>query len=167
MAATALARRRNSPLAATLIFCRAPCRRFLAARSRSMRQPTWVGGRDFGQLGNPSAGAHIVSRNLTPDHTGRAVGGDSFSEFLNAIRTGTDPDPIHPFTCPGNGPATCVPFPFDPSKLLVMRWPFFQDMTDRDLLAIYEYLSAVPCIAGPALSPSDPLYPALHHDCGK
>ncbi len=132
-----------------------------------MRQPTWVGGRDFGQLGNPSAGAHIVSRNLTPDHTGRAVGGDSFSEFLNAIRTGTDPDPIHPFTCPGNGPATCVPFPFDPSKLLVMRWPFFQDMTDRDLLAIYEYLSAVPCIAGPALSPSDPLYPALHHDCGK
>jgi hypothetical protein len=63
-----------------------------------------------------------------------------------------------------------VPFPFDPAKLLVMRWPFFKDMTDHDLLAIYTYLSSVPCIAGPNLSPANPMYnvvyPVLHNDCG-
>jgi hypothetical protein len=123
------------------------------------------GGRDFGQLGNPPTGAHIVSRNLTPDFTGRAVGGDSLSEFIHTMRSGADPDSLHPFTCPGGTPATCVPFPFDPAKLLVMRWPNFADMTDHDLEAIYEYLSAIPCIPGPS-NPSDPFYAVLHHDCG-
>jgi hypothetical protein len=28
--------------------------------------------------------------------------------------------------------------------LQVMQWPIFQNMTDRDLLAIYSYLSALP-----------------------
>jgi len=29
----------------------------------------------------------------------------------------------------------------------VMRWPFFQNWTDHDLEAVYEYLKAIPCIA--------------------
>ena len=28
-----------------------------------------------------------------------------------------------------------------------MPWPNFQDLTDYDIRAIYEYLSAIPCIA--------------------
>jgi len=32
--------------------------------------------------------------------------------------------------------------------LMERIWPAFQDMTDHDLLAIYEYLSAIPCIEG-------------------
>ncbi len=139
----------------------------LFSGTKQINPATYLGGgRDFGQLGNPPAGAHIVSRNLTPDHTGLAVGGDSFADFLNTIRTGTDPDSVHPTTCAANGPANCVPFPFDPAKLQIMRWPLFEDMTERDLHAIYEYLSAIPCIAHSEVSPSDPLYPGLHHDCG-
>jgi len=30
-----------------------------------------------------------------------------------------------------------------------MVWPELQDLTDRDLLAMYEYLKAIPCIASP------------------
>jgi hypothetical protein len=55
-----------------------------------------------------------------------------------------------------------VPFPFDPGKLQIMRWPFFKDMTDHDRLAIYTYLSSVPCIAGPNLSPANPMYPVVY-----
>jgi hypothetical protein len=42
-----------------------------------------------------------------------------------------------------------------------MPWPTFSHMTDHDLDAIYEYLSAIPCIEGP----TDPTNP-LHNDCG-
>jgi hypothetical protein len=31
-----------------------------------------------------------------------------------------------------------------------MPWPTFANMTDRDLLAIYTYLSAIPCNPGPS-----------------
>ena len=129
------------------------------------------GGRDFNQLGSPGSGAHIISRNLTPDKSGMAAGGLTFAQFLNIIRTGTDMDSIHPNTCPNGTAATCLPFPFDPAKLQVMRWPFFAGMTDHDVLAIYTYLSSIPCIAGPNLSPSNPeystVYPVLHNDCGQ
>jgi hypothetical protein len=113
------------------------------------------GGRDFG----PFAGVltHLLSRNLTPDKTGRPLGGDEFEEFVEMMRTGKDFDHIHP-TCTGAPNGTCVPPPFDGSLLQVMRWPAFSHMTDNDLRAIYEYLSAIPCIAGPATG-------ILHHDC--
>ena len=75
----------------------------------------------------------VVSRNLTPDKTGLALGGASFEEFLSIIRTGVDPDHAHP---------QLGPF------LQVMPWPVYQDMTDHDLRAIYEYLSAIPCVEG-------------------
>ena len=52
-----------------------------------------------------------------------------------------------------------------------MPWPVFHHMTDLQIEAIYEYLSAIPCIEGP-VQPSDlppPLqyaFPVLHDDCG-
>ena len=81
-----------------------------------------------------------------------AEGGATFSEFRNIIRTGVDDDHIHP-SLPPNPP------PFNPALLQIMPWPVYRNMTDHDLRAIYEYLSAIPCIAGPA-APSP-----LHHAC--
>lgn len=83
--------------------------------------------------GTPLFGPFFLPRNLTPDKTGRPAGGASFEEFRDIIRTGIDPDQAHP--------------QFGP-YLQVMPWPQFQDMTDHDLRAIYEYLSAIPCIEG-------------------
>lgn len=103
------------------------------------------GGRDFGALIPGSA--HIISRNLTPDKSGLPEGGASFEEFVHTMRTGIDPDNLHP-TCTGAPNATCVPHPFDGSLLQIMPWPDFGKLTDHDLRAIYEYLSAVPCVQG-------------------
>jgi len=105
------------------------------------------GGRDFGGFPTPAGPLHIYSRNLTPDATGMPEGGHSYSDFVQIMRTGIDFDGIHP-TCPMGTAQTanCVPYPFDGSLLQIMRWPSFQDMTDRELRAIYEYLSAIPCI---------------------
>jgi hypothetical protein len=74
-------------------------------------------------------------------------GGHSFSDFQVIMRTGKDFDHIHP-TCPPNTAqtASCVPYPFDGNLLQIMPWPAFKDLTDSDLFAIYEYLSAIPCI---------------------
>jgi hypothetical protein len=115
------------------------------------------GGRDFGALVPGSA--HIISRNLTPDKTGLPEGGHSFSEFVQIMRTGVDLDHLHP-TCPkGVVNTSCVPAPFDGDLLQVMPWPGLKDLTDHDLRAIYEYLSAIPCVAGP------PAPSPLHNDC--
>lgn len=66
----------------------------------------------------------FVSRNLTPDDSGRPAG-LSLDEFMTTLRTGHDPD--------------------NPGELLqVMPWPVYGKMTDRDLRAVYEYLSAIP-----------------------
>ncbi|SRR6266702_3328664 len=100
------------------------------------------GGRDFG----PFPGLqHLYSRNLTPDKTGKPEGGHTFKEFLTILRTGKDYDHIHP-TCTGAPNGTCVPPPFNGAVLQVMPWPVYQSMTDHDIRAIYEYLSAIPCI---------------------
>jgi hypothetical protein len=119
-------------------------------------------------------GPDIISRNLTPDKTGRPEGGNTLSEFKQIMRKGTDFDHLHP-TCtaalPTPTPANCIPPPVDGSLLQVMPWPVFHNMTDHQIEAIYEYLSAIPCIEGPA-QPSDlppPLqyaFPVLHNDCG-
>jgi hypothetical protein len=78
------------------------------------------GGRDFGPF---------RSRNLTPDVTGKVAGG--WAEFKQIMRTGADFD--HYMGLP---------------LLQVMPWPIYRNMTDNDLRAIYEYLSAVPCVEG-------------------
>ena len=100
------------------------------------------GGRDFG----PYPGlAHLYSRNLTPDKTGLAAGGMTYEEFHTVLRTGKDYDNLHP-TCTGAPNGACVPPPFNGALLQVMPWPVQQHMTDRDIRAIYEYLSSIPCI---------------------
>jgi len=117
-----------------------------------MNQPKQVnpatylgGGRDFGPLIPNSA--HIISRNLTPDSSGLPIGGDSFDEFVHTIRTGIDPDRLHP-TCSGAPNADCIPLPFDGNLLQVMPWPGMKNLSEHDLRAIYEYLSAIPCVQG-------------------
>jgi len=100
------------------------------------------GGNDFGSLG---AGPDIVSRNLTPDKTGRPEGGHTFAEFRRIMRTGVDLDQLHP-SCSGAVTPTCLPPPFNGAVLQIMPWPVFQNMSDHDLRAIYEYLRAIPCI---------------------
>lgn len=81
-----------------------------------------AGGQQFGPF---------TSANLTPDNTGRPAG-LSLHEFKKLMRTGVDPD-----WTPASG---------RPQILQVMPWPAFGKKTDRDLEAIYEYLSAIPSL---------------------
>lgn len=130
-----------------------------------VNQSTYMGGgRVFPPLvtGNPGATPTIVSRNLTPDRTGMPEGGRTFEEFRHIIRTGEDLDHLHP-NCADptiTASTTCFPanVPFDGNLLQVMPWPDLRHLTDHHLRAIYEYLSAIPCIAGPPTGP-------LHNDC--
>jgi hypothetical protein len=118
------------------------------------------GGQDFGTLDPNGLTAHIVSRNLTPDKTGRPEGGHTWEEFKLIMRTGVDLDHAHPTCAPAQtDTSNCVPPPFDGRLLQVMPWPAFSNLTDHDLRAIYEYLSAVPCVSGPPTG-------ILHNDCG-
>lgn len=79
-----------------------------------------AGGRAFGPF---------VSRNLTPEAPNGYPAGLTFEKFEEVLRVGTDFDHQHP--------------QFGP-LLQVMPWPVFQSMSDLDLRAIYEYLSAIP-----------------------
>ena len=76
-----------------------------------------------------AGGVHFgpfVSKNLTPDpQQGNRPEGLTLGEFMTVMKTGHDPDQ------PGH-------------ILQVMPWPVFRHMTDRDLQAIYEFLSAIP-----------------------
>ncbi len=103
------------------------------------------GGSDFGAFPGPGPFPHIVSRNLTPDKTGRPEGGHTFQEFLTIMRTGKDYDHLHP-TCTGAPNGTCLPAPFNGELLQIMPWPNFRNLSEEDVRAIYEYLSAIPCI---------------------
>ena len=69
----------------------------------------------------------FVSRNLTPDQYGRPAG-LTFAEFEHIIRTGEDDE----------NDGTPI--------LQVMPWPVYGQMNERDLRAIYEYLSAIPSL---------------------
>ena len=115
-----------------------------------------AGGNDFGPFPGPGGIPHLYSRNLTPDYTGLPEGGHTFSDFVQIMRHGRDFDLIHPRCTAPNTPFNCLgsPLPlgppFDGNLLQVMPWPTFMNLTDRDLLAIYTYLSAIPCSPGPA-----------------
>lgn len=104
------------------------------------------GGRDFGALIPGSA--HIISRNLTPDSSGLPEGGNSFEQFVTIIRTGVDDDHLHPPCAPNTVNANCIPKPFDGNLLQIMPWPGLRKLSNHDLRAIYEYLSAIPCVQG-------------------
>jgi mono/diheme cytochrome c family protein len=74
-------------------------------------------------LGGGTAFGPFISRNLTPENGLPA--GHTYSEFREILRTGKDFD--------------------NPGQLLqVMPWPTYQDMSDHDMRAIYEYLRAIP-----------------------
>jgi hypothetical protein len=121
-----------------------------------VNQETYLGGgRSFGSLvpGTPP----IVSRNLTPDRYGRP-GGHSYAEFLYAFRMGTDLDHAHP-PCAATVAENCLPPPFNGDLMQIMPWPEYQDIPEVEVRAMYEYLSAIPCIAGP------PAPSILHNDC--
>jgi hypothetical protein len=77
-----------------------------------------VGGTRFGPF---------TSRNLRPDPLSGLPANLTFEEFLLVMRTGADLRSI-------------APSPI----LQAMPWPAYTKMTDRDLRAIYEYLSALP-----------------------
>ena len=118
-----------------------------------VNQNTYLGGgRDLGRF-HP-ARCHIFSRNLTPAKSGLPEGGRTLSEFIQIMRTGVDLDHAHP-NCLDNVPGpNCMLAPFDGDKLQIMRWPSFRNMTDRQLTAIYTYLSAGPCLEGGSGEPS-------------
>jgi len=94
-----------------------------------MGQPKQVNVAGF-LAGGQSFGPGIVSRNLTPENGLPA--GRTFAQFKQILRTGVDLDHAHPQIGP---------------LLQVMPWPAFQNMSDRDLIAVYAYLSAIPAIA--------------------
>ena len=77
-------------------------------------------------------GPDMITRNLTPDKTGLPEGGHTLAEFKNILQTGIDYDNLHP-TCTTAGPppkpANCIPPPVDGSRLQVMPWPVFHNMT--------------------------------------
>jgi len=93
-----------------------------AGQPEQINVPCYLsGGMDFGPF---------RSRNLTPDSNGLPAG-LTLEEFIHVLRTGED---------------TTSPFnpPFDNGLLQVMPWPVFGKKTDRELTAVYEYLSAIP-----------------------
>jgi hypothetical protein len=96
-----------------------------------------AGGRCFGP---------VISYNITPDPgLGNLPAGLTEAEFIRMMRTGED------ITCAKHDPQNATfcaridpPPPFNPYVLQTMPWPTFHNMNDRDLKAIYAYLSAVP-----------------------
>ena len=80
-----------------------------------------AGGRRFGVSNDTNA---PISANLTPDLKTGLPGGLTFKEFVIALRTGRSHQAGR--------------------NLGFMPWPMFQDLSDTDLLAIYEYLRAIP-----------------------
>ena len=92
----------------------------------------------------------IISRNLTPSaKTGLPEGDHTFAQFLQILRTGKDFDHLHP-NCSATVTTNCFPPfpPFDGNLLQIMPWPSYQDLTDHEIRAIYEYLKAIPCVQG-------------------
>jgi hypothetical protein len=119
--------------------------------------------------GFPYVGPVMISRNLTPDKDGRPEG-HTLKEFKEILRAGKDFDNIHP-TClsdtdPNIALGICVPPPVDGSKLQIMPWPLFHNMTDRQIEAIYEYLSTIPCIDNNFAPPPAGAPNELRNDCG-
>ena len=110
-----------------------PAGEFAPGGNPYLGQPKRVNTAAYLAGGDALFGPVFLPRNLTPDKTGRPAGGATFEEFRQILRTGIDPDHAHP--------------QFGPF-LQVMPWPTFQEMDDIDLRAIYEYLSAIPCIEG-------------------
>lgn len=92
---------------------------FLGELPSQINAATYLGGGDHF--------GPFISRNITPDENGLPAG-LTRDQFITAIRTGIDKDG---------------------AILQVMPWPVFGLKTDRDLNAIYEYLTCIPSLSGP------------------
>ena len=82
-----------------------------------------------GYLAGGVAFGPFISRNITPS----AAATRTLANFKTVIRTGMDLRMLHPQISP---------------TLQVMPWPVYQDLTDKDIEAIFAYLSSIPCIEG-------------------
>jgi len=89
------------------------------------------GGVPFGDPSDPNT---PVSRNLTPDSTGKPAG-LTFAQFKAVLRRGIDFKELPPDTG-------------DPDLLVVMPWEAYRHGTDRWVEALYEYLKSIPCTEG-------------------
>ncbi|HVA80867.1 MAG TPA: hypothetical protein VNF29_08070 [Candidatus Binataceae bacterium] len=89
----------------------------------------------------------FMARDITPDASGLPAG-LTLADFITVMRTGADVecknDPSDPI---------CAVEPPTP-VLQVMPWATFHNMTDRDLSAIYTYLTAIPS-PDPCNTPAD------------
>jgi hypothetical protein len=93
-----------------------------------MGQPEKVNATNY--LAGGSRFGPFTSRNLTPDpKRNNLPAGLTLEEFLRTMRTGEDLKKLHPQMGP---------------LLQVMPWPEMGGLSDRDLEAIYAYLSAIP-----------------------
>ena len=116
--------------AASCADCHTNFPQYLAGGNPYLGQPKQInaanylrGGRPFPAIDPTGVENPIRSRSLRPENGLPA--GLTFDEFVDVMRNGTDYD--------------------HPGRLLqVMGWPIFQNMTNRDLLAIYEYLGTLP-----------------------
>jgi hypothetical protein len=100
------------------------------------------------------------SKNLTPNPNGNvanpttktpyyAEGGMDWKLYWGVLHNGVDIDQLVK-ACSGSvdvgtGPAGCIDPPANPYVLQVMPWPTIRQVTDNDLNAIWQYLSAIPC----------------------
>jgi hypothetical protein len=150
---------------------------FLPPNNRAKyNQATYLnGGQNFGPagpgivldptsplFGGSSLGPNIITRNLTPDHTGNPEGGIDLRRFIKIMRTGHDFDTLHP-NCGGSVTDNCYFEPVNGSLLQVMPWPLYRHMTDHQLTAIWTYLSTVPC--NPHNDTLGATYPWLKNVC--
>ena len=76
--------------------------------------------------GGTPFGPGLTSRNLTPDENTGLPGNLTLEQFFETLRTGKDQNPGQT------------------DLLQVMPWPVFGKKTDRELTAVYEYLSSIP-----------------------
>ena len=111
---------------------------FAAGGDPFMGQPKAINAEHY--LAGGATFGPFTSRNLTPDVTSGRPGGLTLRQFVDSMRTGVDVKKLHPEVSP---------------LLQVMPWPVYQDLTDRDLRAMYEYLRAIPH-AEPGVAPPTP-----------
>ena len=77
----------------------------------------------------------FISRNLTPRASDGRPAGLTLEQFLEVMHKGTDFKNRHPEISP---------------LLQIMPWPVYGQMSDHELQAVYEYLSAIPCLGSAA-----------------
>jgi hypothetical protein len=89
-------------------------------------------------LGGGQCFGPFMARNITPDPSSRMPENLTQDEFIHALRTGAD------VTCGKNNPPDICTIEPPIPVLQVMPWATYHNMTNRDLKAIYAYLSALP-----------------------